>query len=271
MNALLLALVLVAPQTAPGYSIEAIRFGTVPQFRVASLVVGAPAEERMDIALVIWLIRGGGRTILFDSGFHRQKWIDQFRVMDFVRPDEAVRLAGVEPAAVTDIIISHAHWDHMGGIDLFPDATVWIQKDEFQYYMGAAWQEGGRHGGTEVEDLVNLVRRNAAGKLRLVDGDDREIIPGIRVFTGARHTFASQYIQVAGPPPYVLSSDNAYLYRNLDTKSPVATFEVTDRAANVAAFERMIQLAGAKDRVVPGHDPLQFERFPASGRVAKIR
>src|SRR5207249_3844438 len=137
----------------------------------------------------------------------------------------------------------HIHWDHMAGIDLFPKATIWIQKDEYQYYMGPAYQPGGKRGG-ELEDLMELLRRNVAcappnpnnagrggregaaaapspqcGKVVLIDGDDREIIPGIRVFTGARHTYASQYIRVAGHQTFVLASDNVYLYRNIDTKA----------------------------------------------------
>lgn len=254
------------------YTIEAIRFGTIPQFRVASLVVGADPGERLDIATIIWLIRGGGRNILFDSGYHRATpGFDRFKTTDYVRPDEAVALAGVEPAQITDIVISHVHWDHMGGIDLFPAATIWIQREEYEYYMGRSWQPGETRG-ADVDDLVTLLKRNAAGNVRLVDGDDREFLPGIRAYTGARHTFASQYLRVAGTPPFVLASDNCYLYRNLETKSPIAqTFTAGDRAANVAAFDRMIALAGARERVIPGHDPRQFERFPTKGRVAKIK
>ena len=77
---LLCRFVLPFVQTTPDYSIEAIRYGTIPQFRVAGLVMGAPEEERMDIAVVVWLIRGEGRTILFDSGFFRQSRIDRFNV-----------------------------------------------------------------------------------------------------------------------------------------------------------------------------------------------
>lgn len=259
-------------QATPEYSIEAIRFGTIPQFRVASLVAGADAAERIDIATVIWLIRGGGRNILFDTGYHRPTpGFDRFKTTDYIRPDEAVRLAGVEPDQITDVVISHVHWDHMGGIDLFPAATIWIQRDEYDYYMGRSWQPGETRG-ADLEDLVTLLKRNAAGKVRLVDGDDREILPGIRAYTGARHTFASQYLRVAGTPAYVLASDNCYLYRNLDTKAPIAqTFAAGDRAANLAALDRMVTLAGARERVVPGHDPLQFERFPAKGRIARIK
>jgi glyoxylase-like metal-dependent hydrolase (beta-lactamase superfamily II) len=255
----------------PAYTIEAIRYATVAKFPLSNLVMRAPRDQFTDIAMVIWLVRGGGHVILFDSGFHRQKWIDQFHVTDFLSPDEAVKLAGVDPAQVTDVIISHAHWDHMGGIDLFPSATIWIQKAEYEYYSGAAWQPGGRHGGIDPDDIQELVRRNMNGKLRYVNGDDAEIFPGIRAYTGARHTYASQYIRVEGEPPFVLASDNCYLYENLKSHWGSATFDPADQPGNLAAQDRMVTLAGSPDRVVPGHDPAQFEKFPTKGRVAKIR
>ncbi|PYT93360.1 MAG: hypothetical protein DMG36_10150 [Acidobacteria bacterium] len=276
MNRLLFAfLMLVAAvfsaAMAPEYSIQAIRYGNSPGFPANELVIGAPKDEKVDIAFVVWLIRGGGHNILFDSGFHREKWTKYFPVTDFLRPDEAVKLAGVKPEDVTDVVISHAHWDHLGGIDLFPKATVWIQKEEFRYYTGEAWQPGGKHGGIDPDDVLQLVKLNTEGRLRLVDGDDVEILPGIRVYTGARHTFASQYIRVEGNPSFVLASDNCYLYRNLAERKASATFSEVDQSANITNQARMIELAGSADRVVPGHDMLQFQKFPTQGRIAKIK
>jgi glyoxylase-like metal-dependent hydrolase (beta-lactamase superfamily II) len=109
----------LAENSTPEYSIQAIRYAISPGFPVAGLVMGAPKDEKVDIAMVIWLIRGGSRTILFDSGFHREKWFRYFPMNDYVRPDEAVKLAGVKPEEVTDIVISHAHWDHTGGESIF--------------------------------------------------------------------------------------------------------------------------------------------------------
>jgi glyoxylase-like metal-dependent hydrolase (beta-lactamase superfamily II) len=168
-------------------------------------------------------------------------------------------------------VISHAHWDHMGGIDLFPRATVWIQKDEFRYYTGEAWQAGGDPGGIDPEDVQELVKLNTEGRLRLVDGDNVELFPGIRAYTGGRHTYASQYLCIAGDPPFVLASDNVYLYRNLAEHAASATFTEADHAANVAAQNRMIELAGSPDRVIPGHDALPFKKFPTQGRIARLR
>src|SRR5262245_45466414 len=107
------AAVLCAQATpAPADSIQATRFGTTPQFRVASFVAGPAAAYRLHIATIVWLVRGGGRNILFDTGYHRQTpGFDRFKTTDYVKPDEAVRLAGVEPGQITDVIVSHVHWD----------------------------------------------------------------------------------------------------------------------------------------------------------------
>lgn len=276
MRCLLLALVCAATpclgfaaSSTPQYSIQAIRYAS-DQTDASDLVVGA-SHEKITIAMVFWLVRGGGRNILFDSGFHRDTFLKHFHISDYLRPDEALKLAGLQPADITDIVISHAHWDHLGGIDLFPKATVWIQRDEFRYYTGEAWQPGGDHGGIDPEDVQELVRLNTAGRLRLVNGDDVELLPGIRAYTGGRHTYAAQYLRVEGTPAFVLASDNAYLYRNLAEHKASATFSEADHAANIRNQDRMIQLAGSPDRVVPGHDALQFNKFPTQGRVATIK
>ena len=255
----------------PEYSIYALRYADSPGDSLADLVMGAPKNEKIDTIFAVWLIRGGGRSILFDSGFHRERWFKQWPIKNFLRPDEAVKLAGVQPDEITDVVVSHAHWDHLGGIDLFPKATVWIQEEEFRYYTGEAWQPGGDHGGIDSDDIQYLVRLNTEGRLRLVKGDDVELFPGIRVFTGGRHTFAAQYLFIEGSPRFVLASDNAYLYRNLETHTASATFTEEDWPANVKNQERMVRLAGSVDRVIPGHDALQFQKYPTQGRVAVLK
>src|SRR5260370_12937332 len=93
-----------SPQSSPEYSIEAIRYAMFPQFPVSALVMGAPKDEKLDIAMVFWLVRGGGRTILVDSGFHRANCLNLSPMQHYLPPDEAVAQAGVKPEDVTDII-----------------------------------------------------------------------------------------------------------------------------------------------------------------------
>jgi len=204
-----------------------------------------------------------------DSGFYRPQFFKQWKVKDFYRPDEAVRGAGLSAEDITDVILTHAHWDHADGADLFPKAQIWIQKDEFTYYTGAAWQPGGKHGGIEPEDMAFLLRANMSGRVHLVDGD-KEILPGVRVYTGGKHTWQSQYVSVvAKAGTIVLASDNMYLYENLDTHRPIA--QTLDSLSNMAAQERMMRLASVPRLIVPGHDPAVFVRFARPGNgVAHI-
>jgi glyoxylase-like metal-dependent hydrolase (beta-lactamase superfamily II) len=169
------------------------------------------------------------------------------------------------------VIISHAHWDHVDGADLFPKATVWIQREEYRYYTGEAWQSRNAHGGVDQEDMQALLAINMAGRLRFVDGDDQQPIPGIRCYTGGKHTWASQYVAapVAGGT-VVLASDNVYLYENIEKHVPIA--QTLDAASNLDAQTRIRSLASAPDLIVPGHDPAVFERYTRIGDgIVRIR
>ncbi len=270
----LLAITVPAPATtlrAQDYEISAVRYGEISGFPLQGLLPDAPEGETIDIALVFWLLENDDRTVLFDTGFFRAAWLERFDISEFLRPDSALAQAGVASDEVTDIVVSHAHWDHMGGIELFPTATIWIQADEYAYYTGPAWQEGGRAGGIDPDDVLHLVQRNLAGDVRLIEGDGVEFLPGLVAHTGARHTRSSQFLEIRGDPTWVLASDNAYLYRGLRERRASATFLPSDRAANLRALDRMLALAGDTLHVVPGHDVLQFERFPASGpRMVRV-
>jgi glyoxylase-like metal-dependent hydrolase (beta-lactamase superfamily II) len=258
-----LASLLPAAAQSVTYEAYAVRFGILPAFSVAGLVAGAERSRTLDIPVMIWLLKGSnGRQVLIDSGFHHQKFLEQWKPRDFRTPAAAVEAAGVSPDAVTDIIISHAHWDHVDGVDLFPKATVWIQREEYQYYTGAAWHARTTHGGVDADDMHKLLKINTEGRLRFVEGDDQEIIPDLRCYTGGKHTWASQYVSAktdAGTA--VFTSDNVYLYENLDKHAAIA--QTLDAASNLKAQDRIRTLASDPRLIVPGHDPAVFERFPA--------
>ena len=106
----------LGPQdVAARYEVYAVRYGVVADFPVASLVAGADPARKTDIAMMIWVVKGGGHVVLSDSGFYREKFLAQWKPRDFVKPSEAIAGLGLKPEDVTDIIISHAHWDHADG------------------------------------------------------------------------------------------------------------------------------------------------------------
>jgi len=255
---------------APVYEVYALRYATLPGFPVSELVQGADPARKLDIAMAVWLIKGNGRNILVDSGFYREQFFKEWTVKDFIRASEAVTRAGVKPEEITDVIITHMHWDHADGMDLFPNARIWVQRDEYTYYTGEAWQKKETHGGIEPDDVVALVKLNMAGRVGLVEGDAREIIPGVTCYTGGKHTFQSQYVGVKTKSgTVVLASDNMYLYENLDKHVPIAA--TLDSASNLRAQDRMKQIASSPRLIVPGHDAAMFERFTkVNDRVVKI-
>ena len=258
-------------QPKPQYEIYAIRYATLPNFAVSSLVEGADRSRKLDIAMMVWLIRGNGRTILFDSGFYRDQFMKQWHPADYVKPSEAIAKLGLKPEDITDVIVSHMHWDHADGIDLFPKAKIWLQKDELEYYAGQAWQSRGAHGGIDPEDVMAAVKLNTQGRVGLVNGDAQQILPGIMAYTGGKHTYASQFITVnTAVGAVVLSSDNMYLYENLEKHAPIA--QTLDRESNLRAQDRMKQLAADPQWIIPGHDPLVMTKFPeVAPGVVKIQ
>jgi glyoxylase-like metal-dependent hydrolase (beta-lactamase superfamily II) len=256
-------------QQAPTYELYAIRYGTLTDFPVRGLVAGADSSRRMDAALTIWLARGNGRVVLVDAGFYRDKLMQRWKPVDYITPAEAVKKVGVVPEEITDIIISHVHWDHADGADLFPNARVWIQKDEYQHHIGPAGEARDRAIDDDVARMFLSLSRK--GKVQQVNGDSTEIIPGITVFTGGKHTFASQYVTIrTAAGTAVVASDNLYLYENLDGRRPIA--QTLDSLSNLRAQDRMKRLASSSRLIVPGHDPAVFTRFATPGKgVARIQ
>jgi glyoxylase-like metal-dependent hydrolase (beta-lactamase superfamily II) len=247
-------------QPKPEYEIYAIRYATIPGFQVSGLVQGADPARKLDIAMMVWLIRGGGRNVLFDSGFYRDQFFKQWHVNDFSKPSDAVARFGVKPEDVTDVVISHMHWDHADGMDLFPKARIWLQKEELEYYAGSAWQSRRTHGGIDPDDIMAAVKLNTQGRVGLVDGDAKEFLPGITAYTGGKHTYASQFLTVnTAKGTVVLASDNMYLYENLDKHVPIASS--LDKDSNLRAQDRMKQLASEPRLIIPGHDPAVMTRF----------
>jgi glyoxylase-like metal-dependent hydrolase (beta-lactamase superfamily II) len=256
--------------SAATYEVYAVRYATIPAFQLSGLIAGADSSRRLDIAMMVWLLKGSdGRNVLVDAGFHRDDFVQRWHPNPFVTPSEAVARAGVKPEDVSDVIISHIHWDHLDGIDLFPKARVWIQREEFDYYLDSTGVV--KHRGIDAGDAKLLAQLAREGRVMLVDGDAKEIISGITVYTGGKHTFASQFATVhIASGTVVVASDNVYLYENLARHVPIA--QTLDSTSNLRTQSRMATLASDPRLIVPGHDPEVFVRFPAPGNgVARIQ
>ena len=253
-------------QSPPTYQIYALKYFGIHSVPVSELALGAPKKDTMNMYFMYWLVKGNnGKNILVDAGFLND--LDIFKELKttfYIRPDSVLLELNIKSNEITDIILTHPHWDHVDGISLFPKAHIWIQKEDYNYFVGEAWQKEGRHGGFYKRDVDTMVSLNLAGKLTLVDGDNKEILPGIKVYTGSRHTYNSQFVLVqTGGDKVILASDNIWIYYNLEqlksSPYPNGTFDTT---AYVKSMLRMKTLASNIKYIIPGHDPAIFSRFP---------
>ena len=252
-----------AASHAPVWEVYALRYATLPHFPVHELVAGADTTRTLDIAMMFWLLKGpAGRRVLVDAGFYRQKFLDSWKPADYVRPSDVVQRFGIAPDSITDVIVSHVHWDHLDGADLFPNARIWIQRAEYEHHVDSDGSP--LESAIDTVDAHMLVSLNQAGRVKLVEGDAQEILPGVTAYVGGKHTFESQYVGVhTAKGTVVVASDNVYLYENLDKHVPIAA--TLDAKSNLAAQDRMKRLAAALRLIVPGHDPAVFKRFKGAG------
>ena len=255
----------------PNYEIYAIKYATLKSYPLGGLVEGEDRNHRIDIAMYVFLVKGGGHNILFDCGFYRPQFMRQWHPADYEIPSYAIQRMGLKATDITDVIISHIHWDHADGFDLFPNARIWIQKQELEYYAGEAWSGGKKRTAADPDDIVGLVKMNTEGRVGLVNGDAQEFLPGITAYLGGKHTYASQYIGAkTAAGTVVLASDNVYMYLNLEKHEPIA--QSLDKESNLHAQDRMKDLAAKPNLIIPGHDPEVMKRFPeVAPGVVKIQ
>jgi len=272
---IVLAITIKAYSQNVNYEVYALKFANLNPTPISMWAMNGPTHDSINMCFMVWLIKGNnGKNILVDAGFFRDvKEAKDYNVINFIRPDSMLLKIGLRAEDITDIILSHPHWDHIDGIDLFPNAHVWYQKEDFNYFVGTAWQENGNHWNFNKRDVHKIIDVNLAGKLTLVDGDDIEIIPGIKVYTGSRHTFNSQYVLVkTGTDKTILASDNIWIYYNLEHLISPPTYGTFDATAYVKSMQRMKTLVSDVKYIIPGHDPKVFSLFPSVKEgVARIR
>lgn len=163
-----------------------------------------PPDDRNRIAMVArgMLLQAPGRVVLVDNG-NGDKWDDKLReiyaIGDFVLED-SLAAHGLTPADVTDVLLTHLHFDHAGGstkmengtlVPRFPNAKYHVQRENLLWARNATEKDRASYLKENFEPLV------ADGMLNTIDGPG-EFAPGISVLPQMGHTAAMQLVQVHG-------------------------------------------------------------------------
>jgi glyoxylase-like metal-dependent hydrolase (beta-lactamase superfamily II) len=245
------------------YEVYAVKYGHHERRSSQNFIGGDEHDAPMRLDFYVWAIKGSERTYVVDTGFSRAT--AERRQRTHLRcPAESLQRVGVDAARVSDVIITHMHYDHAGNNDLFPQARFHVQDKEIDFCTGRCMCHTLFRHPFEVEDVVGMVRKAYAGRVQFHDGDE-ELAPGLSVHHIGGHTKGIQAVRVWTRRGWlVLASDTTHFYANMEQERPFPI--VYDVAQMLAGYARLRSLASSPAHIVPGHDPLVLARYPAPGR-----
>jgi glyoxylase-like metal-dependent hydrolase (beta-lactamase superfamily II) len=244
----------------PNYEVYALRFART-ELKVSDgfLLKGDIHDGPLPLDFYTWVISGAGRTIVVDTGFGEEASVRRNRPM-IRHPVEALAAIGVEAATVSDIVLTHLHYDHSGNAERFGKATFHVQDDEVAYATGRYMSHAALSSANDVENIVEVVRNVYRGRVHFHDGDE-ELAPGITLHRTGGHTRGMQIVRVHTARGWiVLASDAAHFYANIRDKNP---FPIVLNIGDVLeGNRRLLELADTPDHIIPGHDPLVMSLYP---------
>jgi len=209
--------------------------------------------ETTQIPIAAYLIRTSDGNVLFDTGLSPRALPGLLRndpLARFAEDDLLVNrldALGLRPDDVDLVVLSHLHYDHAGGAELFPKSELIVQKDEYAYaHYPASFYAAFYY--RKNFDLPGY-------RWRLLDGDT-ELAPGLTVLRSDGHTPGHQSLLVALPQtgPVILAGDACYWQEHIERERvPGVVWNPTLALHSIKRLKTLARLTDS--RIFPGHDP----------------
>jgi N-acyl homoserine lactone hydrolase len=260
------------------YSIWVIEYARAATSPLGLLLHGQTGERELPYCFTV--LRDEHRTILVDAGYRAagagQELADLDGITLWRDPGELVGRAGVRPEDVSAVLVTHAHFDHLGNVAAFPNATVYLQRREAEKWLWALslprrldWLKQG----VSADDLANLAHLAGQGRLRLVDGPCEDLFPGVSLVPDFdTHTYGHQHVVIrnSASGTWVVPGDVMYLYANVEGVNGDGRYVPIGLAMGsqencLMALDQMMEVTGGEvNRILPGHEKLLWERHPSA-------
>ena len=253
-----------AAQPKPSYEIYAAKYAGPFMSKLAFLLWNQGWDQDIERYYYIWVVKGPTETILVDTGVGVTMAADR-KLTGYVNPVDVAARIGVKPTDVTKVIISHMHWDHVGGMEMFPraypKATFYVQKREYDFWTKHPVAKRKIFAGT-ADPLAYKVLQDLEGTPRLVIADgDLTIGNGLEIMLGPGHTIGTQSLAVStAKGTAVVASDCAHLARNIKEDTP--SILITDLIGWMQTYDKVRAKASSVDLCFPGHDAGMLLNYP---------
>ena len=245
------------------YEIYAIRYATRQANRPVHFLGGDPHDTPMPMDYYVWVVRNAERTLVVDTGFDEAAARKRGRTL-LRMPAEGLSMLGIERKAVSEIVITHLHYDHVGTYYDFPNARFHLQEAEMAYATGRFMAYRQFSHSFEPDEVCGMVRLAFDGRVHFIDGE-AEVAPGITLHRIGGHTAGVQCIRVWTQRGWVvLASDTSHYYEHFEA---YRVFPTTFNLGDVMqGYEMLRRLSDSIQHIIPGHDPLVMQRYPPPGR-----
>jgi glyoxylase-like metal-dependent hydrolase (beta-lactamase superfamily II) len=243
----------------PTYEIYALRYARHDRTRGDNFIVRDPLHDvPMPMDYFVWLVQSDKRRFLVDTGFNADAARARKRI--FLRcPIDGLAALGLAADSITDVVLTHLHYDHAGNLTKLPTARFHVQEAEMAYATGKYMTYPVMRHAYAVDDVVQLVRGVYDERVVFYNGDD-ELAPGLTVHRIGGHTAGLQVVRVFTQRGWmVLASDASHYYANMQERSP---FPIVLHVGHMLDGHRRVErLADSPDHVIPGHDPEVRRRY----------
>ena len=274
------------------YSIWVLEYAYVANYHVSGIIYGAHNKGYRKLPYCYALIKGNGHVAMVDVGYNHKEYGEvlakRFGVEGWQSPRYVLGKCGVRPEDVDTVFVTHSHFDHFGNVEDFPNAKFYIQEREISKWVWAMSLPERMHWmmtAVDPGDILRAVNLAKEGRLVCVDGDLRDVLPGVDLHAAYdTHTFGSMYVTVRNDgkadseDTWVLAGDLIYVYENLEGDGsavdvdklyiPVGLAVGSQTNLVLTTEEIMKQVRYDKKRVVPVHEERLKDEFP-SGIDAK--
>jgi len=266
------------------YSIWILEFANVPNYPLSGLVYGAHNQGTRRLPYCYVLIKGQGHVAMVDVGYNHKAYgavlATTFGARDWHPPRTVLAECGVTPEEVSTVFLTHSHFDHMGNIEDFPNATFYIQERELSKWVWTMSLERRFRWmmlGIDPADILRTVDLARQGRLVSVPGDREDVLPGVDLHAAFdTHTFGSMYVRVRNDgaanskDPWIFAGDLVYTQENLRGQDPQdpeyipVGFASGSQLQLILTTDEMVKrVDGDIRRIIPVHDDTLKERFPS--------
>jgi glyoxylase-like metal-dependent hydrolase (beta-lactamase superfamily II) len=262
--------------TQPGFRIEAA--GPTPEYEVYALKYAGPFprklamvlwnegwDQEIEVNYYIWVIKGKtGETIVVDAGCGTTL-AAQRKLKNYVNPVEVLARIGADTTNIKKVILTHMHFDHMGGMEMFPQAfpqaTFYVQKKEYDFWAKHPFVK--RPPFSRLADPVAIqamAELEGTDRLALICGDQK-ILPGVELVFAPGHTIGLQTVAVnTAKGTAIVASDCVHYHRAFRENN--TSILITDLIAWIESYDKLRAKAASVDLVFPGHDAALATNYP---------